>query len=105
MMKPILQIVFPEGNWWFYPMSFIWFMAIAIFLISFPALLVSSGYWYEHETGTTFDKDSELMNLSEFLYGVAFEMWHLFALFLAISCAVDMYYFYLAKRKEQDEWL
>jgi len=104
-MKPILQIVFPEGNGWFYPVSFIWFVAIAIFLISFPALLVSSGYWYEHETGTVFDQYSELVTLADFLYGTAFEMWRVFALFLSISCAFDIYYFYLAKRKEQDEWL
>lgn len=105
MMKPILQIIFPEGNRWFYVLSLIWFLAITIFLISFPALLVSSGYWYEHETGTVFDKDSDLMNLAEFLYGTAFEMWRVFALFLAVSCAFDMYYFYIAKCKEQEDWL
>jgi len=104
-MKPMLQIIFPEGSQWFYPVSFIWFMAIAIFLISLPVLLVSTGYWYEHETGTAVDMDSELANLSEFLYGAVFEMWRVFAVFLAVSCAFDMYYFYLAKRKEQDEWL
>jgi len=90
-MKPILQIVFPEGNDWFYPLSLIWFMAIAVFLISLPVLLVSTGYWYEHETGTAVDMDSELANLS--------------AVFLVVSCAFDMYSFYLAKRKERDEWL
>lgn len=104
-MKPILQIIFPEGNAWLYPLSLIWFLAIAIFLISFPVLLVSSGYWYEHETGTIVNMDSELANLSEFLYGVAFEMWRGFALFITVSCAFDVYYFYLVKRKEQDEWL
>lgn len=99
-MKPILQIVFPEGNCWFYVISGFWFLAITIFFMSLPILLASTGYWYEHETGEEVDMDSELSDLSEFLYGAAFEMWRIYSLFLAVSCMFDMYSIYLKWRKE-----
>lgn len=100
----IVNIVFPEGNWWFYPISLIWFLAIAIFLLSFPAIITSTGYWYEHETGVTVDFHNDLIETAATLYDIAFELWRGFAGFLILSVFSDAYYKYKIKRREAG-WL
>lgn len=100
-LQNIKNTIFPYGNVWFYVISILWLLAIAIFLISFPALLVSAGHWYEHETAIPVNIHNNLMELASTLYYIAFEMWRWFAVFLSVSAAVDMYTFYKIKQREE----
>jgi hypothetical protein len=100
----IINIVFPKGNKWFYYLSIPWVLAVAIFLISLPALLTSTGYWYEHEMDTTVDFGNDLIDLSANLLDMAFALWRFFCVFVAISCFVDIYYLYKEKM-QKDGWL
>lgn len=99
-MHAILQKIFPEGNKWFYYLAIPWTLAIAIFLVSFPALLVAAGYRYEEVTGITVDFGNSYIDMAAQLYDVAFLSWRIFIAFVVISCFFDMYYMFQRKRKE-----
>lgn len=99
-MNSILQIVFPEGNAWLYPVASFWYLSMAIVFIAFPLMLTSTGYWYEHETGVSVNFDNGYISGAASGYRFAFLIWQISFVFFAVSIGFDMYYFFMRKRHE-----
>jgi hypothetical protein len=91
-IKKLVSIVFPDGNKWFYILILPWFVAMGIFLISFPAILTACGMWYEHETGISVDfNNNDLIKLSGALHNFTTILWRIFGIFITISAFSDAY--------------
>jgi hypothetical protein len=85
--QDVKGIVFPYGNKWFYPVALMWFPAIAIFYISFPALLTAAHMQITGMAPTNLP--NSLIDLSSDLLSLSLSITRFFLLFLIASAIFD----------------